>query len=265
MKTLYLNNFNYLRGGAENVFLSEAALMEKHGNEVYIFTRQHQKNLRSQYETLSFPGQMKTQSLKPSADGLRSLCQLFYNRQAKHGLAQILDEVCIDVAHAHNIYGGLTTSVLDLLYQRKIPTLLTLHDYKLICPNYKLLSHGQVCEDCKSGKFYMAVWNACHRDSRIASAIYALETYFNELSEKYRNKVQLLIAPSRFLRDKFIEFNWPENHIEYIPNFLNLSDFEPQYSPGNYFLYLGRLSVEKGIVNAYRCIYKPLKIPILNS
>jgi glycosyltransferase involved in cell wall biosynthesis len=56
------------------------------------------------------------------------------------------------------------------------------------------------------------------------------------------------------MKAKFIEFDWPEELIEYVPNFIVLSEFVPQFNPGNYFLYLGRLSSEKGIltlVNAF--------------
>ena len=255
MNILYLNNFNYLRGGAESVFLAEANLMERHGNRAHIFSRQHPKNFPSLYDRY-FPREMVTDSLKPSINGLRSLLQLFYNREAKRGLSRMLDSISIDVAHAHNIYGGLTTSVLDLLYKRNVPVLLTLHDYKLICPNYKLMANGHICEDCKTGKFYMAVRNSCHKDNLVASAIYAFETYFNEWFGKYRKNIRFLIAPSRFMKAKFIEFDWPENHIEYIPNFLFLSEFEPQFNPGNYFLYLGRLSSEKGILTLINAFMK---------
>jgi glycosyltransferase involved in cell wall biosynthesis len=49
------------------------------------------------------------------------------------------------------------------------------------------------------------------------------------------------------LRKKFVEVGWHEEDIAYVPNFLVASEFEPRYSPGNYFLYLGRLSDEKGL------------------
>ena len=255
MNILYLNNYNYLRGGAESVFLAEAELMEKYGNKVHIFSRQHPNNLPSLYDRF-FPREMMTESLKPTISGVRSLWQLFYNWGAKRGLAKMLQGTRIDVAHAHNIYGGLTTSVLDVLYKKNVPILMTIHDYKLICPNYKLIAKKRICEDCKSGKFYMAVRNSCHKDSLMASAIYAIETYFNEWFQKYRKNVRFLIAPSRFIKAKFIEFGWPEKHIEYIPNSLDLSKFEPQFTPGNYFLFLGRLSSEKGILTLINAFMK---------
>ena len=255
MDILYLNNFNYIRGGAESVFFAEKDLMERHGHTVHIFARQHPNNLPSKYDRY-FPREMVTDSLKPTIIGLRSLLQLFYSHDSKRCLAKMLRDVKVEVAHAHNLYSRLTTSVLDLLYEKHVPILLTLHDYKLICPNYKLMAKGRICEDCKSGKFYMAVRNRCHKDSLVASAIYAFETYFNEVFQKYRKNVRFLIAPSLFMKAKFIEFGWPEEQIAYIPNFVDPSEFEPSYSPGTYFLYLGRLSPEKGLLTLIEAFMK---------
>jgi glycosyltransferase involved in cell wall biosynthesis len=245
MNILYLNNYNYLRGGSERVFLEEARLMEQNGNNVCIFARRHPNNLPSQYEKY-FPRDMVTDSLKPSIDVLRSLSQLFYSREAKKGLASMLQGIRVDVAHAHNVYYRLTTSVLDLLRQRDVPVVMTLHDYKLLCPTYKFLSHGRICEDCKGHLFHMAIKNKCHKESFIASTIYAFESYLNQFFKKYQKSVKFFISPSLFLKNKFLQFGWPEERMIYVPNFINPSEFEPLYSPGKYFLYIGRISSEKG-------------------
>jgi glycosyltransferase involved in cell wall biosynthesis len=64
---------------------------------------------------------------------------------------------------------------------------------------------------------------------------------------KYRKNVRFFISPSIFLKKKLVEFGWPQSQIAYIPNFVDHSEFIPCYKPGKYFLYLGRLSPEKGI------------------
>jgi glycosyltransferase involved in cell wall biosynthesis len=98
----------------------------------------------------------------------------------------------------------------------------------------------------------MAVLNKCHKDSHLASLIYAFETYFNQRFEKYKKNIRFFIAQSIFIKTKFLEFGWPEEQIEYIPNFLNISEFDPHFTPGNYFLYIGRLSSAKGILTLIR-------------
>jgi glycosyltransferase involved in cell wall biosynthesis len=246
MKILYLNNYNYLRGGAENVFFNEKKIMQNNGQRVYEFTRNHSRNIKSDYERY-FPKEMATENVRYGIQQLRSLPKLFYNFEAKLNLENLLRELPIDVAHAHNIYGGLTTAVLDVLRKFNIPVLITLHDYKLICPNYKLLANGKICEDCKVGRFYMAVRNCCHKESLVASTIYATETYFNEAFKKYKKNVKCFISPSVFLKNKFEEFGWEKDTIVHIPNFIESKKYIPNYAGEEYFVYVGRLSMEKGI------------------
>jgi glycosyltransferase involved in cell wall biosynthesis len=141
----------------------------------------------------------------------------------------------------------LTSSVLDILSDRKIPAVMTLHDYKLACPSYKFMFKDHICEDCKGARYYKAIKNRCHKESYWASAAIAIESYINDWFKKYRNKIKYFISPSHFLKQKLIDFGWPEKQIKTVPNFLNLSEYKPNYAPGKYFLYLGRLSEEKGI------------------
>ena len=246
MNTLIINNYNYLRGGAESVFFAENELLKRHGNYVTVFSCKHPQNLSAKYEHF-FPSEMNTDSVSYSLKGMRSLFRLFYSLEAKKCLQKVLNEEKIDLAHVHNIYGRLTTSILDVLHEKGIPVVMTLHDYKVICPNYKLMHHGRICEDCYKHAYYHAILNRCHKNSLIASAIYSFETYFNYFFNKYKKNVDFFISPSKFLKAKLIEFGFPEKRIEYIPNFLSVKDFEPNYQPGDYFLYLGRLSSEKGI------------------
>jgi glycosyltransferase involved in cell wall biosynthesis len=246
MKILCINNFNYLRGGAESVFFAEMELLNNKGNGVSVYSRKHPENFAAKYERF-FPSEMVTDSLNLSAKGFKSFLGLFYSIEAKRLLDSVLHKETIDIAHVHNIYGRLTTSILDGLREKGIPVVMTLHDYKVICPNYKLMHHGKICEDCYKHSFYRAILNRCHKDSLIASTIYSLETYFNFFLNKYQKNVRFFISPSQFLKRKLIEFGWPDDRIEYVPNFISTAGFRPNYTPGTYFLYLGRLSTEKGI------------------
>jgi glycosyltransferase involved in cell wall biosynthesis len=168
----------------------------------------------------------------------------------------MIDELRFDIAHAHNIYGGLTTSVFEVFNRNYIPIVMTLHDYKLLCPNYKLMYRGRICEDCKYSRFFMAIKNYCHKNSLTASAVVAMEGYFNHVFNRYLKYVKTFIAPSKFIKNKFIEFNWPKDSIEYLPNFLFLSTFSPNFKRGGYLLYLGRLSPEKGIISLIKAFMK---------
>jgi len=226
-------------------------LMQRKGHEVAGFARKHPSDIPSQYERF-FPPDIVTDKISLSWDAVRTMKEIFYSRSARNGLEQVLSSFKPDIAHVHNMYGRLTTSVLDLLSEKKIPIVMTLHDYKLVCPTYLFMRNSRVCEDCKGDRFYMAVKNRCHKGSYAASAIVALESYMNAWLKKYRKYVAFFISPSLFLKDKLTECGWPADQIKHVPNFLPITELDPMYAPGTDFLYLGRLSEEKGIKTLVR-------------
>ena len=244
MKILFLNNFYYLRGGSERVLFEEMRLLQKAGHEVAIFARSNTNNVPSAYEE-HFPDEI---SFERSGFrlSLSTAKEIIYSHSSRAGLRKVIDSFKPDLAHAHNIYGRLSTSVLDTLKETQIPTVLTLHDLKLLCPSYLMLNNGRVCERCKGNRFYNAIITRCHKQSYMASSVYALETWFNIKFRKY-DSVKYLITPSRFLRDKVVEYGWNAEKIVYIPNFIDTQKQAFSAETGDYSLFLGRLSREKGV------------------
>jgi glycosyltransferase involved in cell wall biosynthesis len=246
MDILLLNNYYYARGGAERVFLDEMELLRLHGHTVAGFSRKHPRDIPSEYSGY-FPENIQTDSTAFSWSAVKTAREIVYSAAARRSLKDLLDRFRPQIAHAHNIYGRLTTSVLDQLREYRVPVVLSVHDYKLMCPNYKFMHNNHICEECKGGRYYRALRKRCHKNSFAATSIYVLETYLNSLLGKYRNNVACLITPSLFLKSKLVEFGWPEGKIEHVPNFFDAATFEPDCTPGEYFLYFGRLSDEKGI------------------
>jgi len=246
MKILFLNKFYYLKGGAERVFFEEISVLRQKGHKVIPFSRQHPSNFPSEYNgffapQLSLDAHLSFKSLKTAFD-------IIYSFQTKTALRKLISQERPDIAHGHNIYGLLTTSVLDELYANGIPAVLTLHDFKIICPNYQFLNGAKICEDCKTHHYYKAILNKCVHGNMFYSSVYALENYFHYITGKYEKKVSRYIAVSRFIRNKFIEYGFPEDKITFIPNFINAELYEPAYENQKYFLYLGRLVPEKGLM-----------------
>ncbi|MGV8079851.1 MAG: glycosyltransferase family 4 protein [Syntrophales bacterium] len=246
MNILFLNNYHYIRGGAERVFFGEMDMMKRRGHAVAGFARRHSLDIPSEYDHF-FPPDIRTDRIGLSWETVRTATEMFYSLRAKDGLRKLIEEFRPDIAHVHNMHGRLTASVLNLLAENAIPVVMTLHDYKLACPNYQFTARHRICEACKGGRYYKAVLNRCHKNSCLASAAIAVESYLNDRLIKHGNNIECFLSPSRFLKQKLIVFGWPENQIKFVPNFLNLPDFHPDYTPGGYFLYLGRLSNEKGI------------------
>ena len=79
-----------------------------------------------------------------------------------------------------------------------MPVVLTLHDYKLVCPTYQLLDKGEVCTACVGGKFWNAPIKRCRDGSLLASSTMALDLSVHTVLRSYRH-VDAFVCPSRFL------------------------------------------------------------------
>lgn len=258
MKIIFANNYFYLRGGTERNFFEESKLLELHGHKITPFTRHHEKNYNSEYAKY-FPTNFEYENVSLFKKFPASF-KLIYSYECRSKFSELLTLFSPDIIHVHNIYGRLTTSVIDEARKREIPVVMTLNDYKLICPSYLMLSNSEVCEKCKGRKFYYCALKRCHKESFIPSLVYTVESYFNSLFRKY-DWVKYFICPSKFLLEKHAEAGISDEKLVHIPHFVNAENFEPDYAVGNYVLFVGRLSREKGILTLLKAV-KGLDVPL---
>ncbi len=245
MRVIFANNYYYLRGGADRVFFDEIKLLETNGYQVSHFSRHFEKNYSSEYSRYFPPNFEYLNAI--GIDKISAALKLIYSIECRKYFGNLLEIFKPDIVHAHNIYGRLTTSILDEGNRRKVPVVMTLHDYKLICPSYLLFHNGCVCERCKGKRFYHCVIQRCHKKSITASIVYTVESYFNKIFDKDKT-VRYFICPSRFLREKHLQAGISEKRLIYVPNFIEPKNFTPDYTHDNYILYCGRLSREKGVL-----------------
>jgi glycosyltransferase involved in cell wall biosynthesis len=251
MNILQVNKFHYPRGGADIYYLELGKALEKAGHNVAYFSMLHPKNQSSEYSKyfvsrLSF----NEGSLK---DKLKTPGRMIYSLEAKRKFKKLIEDFKPDIIHIHNIYHQISPSILDVAARYKIPVVMHLHDYKLVCPNYQLFAHGKICEDCKPTKYYKCVKNRCFKNSCTKSTLAALEMYIHHSILKIHKKnISSFIAPSLFMKNKVAEFGWDENKIKVIYNPYSASltaneDEKNRIEKDNYLLYFGRLSKEKGL------------------
>lgn len=244
MKIIQINKFNYLRGGAEKYFLELSERLTQAGHEVAKFCMTDRRNLK---DTWSGYWLSRIDFERPALlDKLRAPERIIYSRAAKRSLAKLIKDFQPDIIHVHNIYHQLSPSVLDAAREAKVPVVMTLHDYKLICPNYQLLNHGQVCEKCLDGNFWHCFQEKCFKDSRSQSFLASLEAVLHKRWQTYWRGVDLFIAPSQFMADKCQAAGWPQDRFRVLINPVPELPAGQRQAAG-YFLYAGRLSNEKGI------------------
>ena len=248
---LSINNYFYYRGGAETVFLEHNRMFEERGWQVVPFAMKHPENLKTPWSEY-FVEELEFGKQYSLLGTLARVPKVIYSFEARRKLARLLDRITPDVCHAHNIYHHISPSILGLLKGRGIPTVLTLHDLKIACPAYNMRSHDGICERCRGGRLYNVVLHRCIKGSTALSAIVMLEAVLHRLLGSYRDCVSALVVPSRFYIEKLAEWGMPRALFKYVPNFVDVMRYRPQYAPGKVFVYFGRLSEEKGLATLIR-------------
>lgn len=246
MRILHVNKFLYRRGGAEAYMQDVAALQEAAGHEVAFFGMQHPLNPPLEHAD-TFPDFVELDPPPASVTGkVAAAARMFGSSPARQGFDRMLELFRPDIAHLHNVYYQLPPSMLQPLVSRGIPSVMTLHDYKVICPNYLLLDHGKPCEACLGGHFHHAVLHRCKNGSALQSALCALESSFHRTTRSYA-AVTLFISPSRFLARKVEEANVFPDRVRHLNSFVDMDDITPNAAPGGPVVFAGRLYPEKGL------------------
>lgn len=244
-RLLSINNYHYRRGGSDVVYLEHAALMEELGWDNAYFSMHHPKNFETPWSAY-FVDELEFGHAYSLANKLGMASKVVYSFEAQNKLKQLLAAFPADVAHLHCIYHHLSPSILPTLSAAGVPLVMTAHDLKIACPAYKMLNDTGICERCKDGTVLNVVKHRCVRGSLGASVIVAAESLLHRRLDTYRKYLDKVVVPSRFFMEKFIEWGWPRDKFVYIPNYVDASRFEPDYRAGDYFLFFGRLAVEKG-------------------
>jgi glycosyltransferase involved in cell wall biosynthesis len=250
---LSINNYYYRRGGAEVVFLEQNRLFEEIGWKVVPFSMQHPKNLASPWQAW-FVDEIEFGERYSLAQKAASAAKIVYSFEARRKIADLVKQVKPAVAHAHNVYHHISPAIFGRLKALGVPTVLTLHDLKIACPAYKMLTHDGICERCKGGAIWNVAAHRCVKDSLLLSAVIMLETAVHRLLGCYARHVDRFVLPSRFYLEKLVEWGWPRERFSHVPNFVDVGHLQPKGAPGRAFVFFGRLGPEKGLATFVRAL-----------
>jgi glycosyltransferase involved in cell wall biosynthesis len=150
----------------------------------------------------------------------------------------------IDVVHLHNLFPSLSPAVVHAARREKVPVVLTLHNFRLTCLAGTFLRGERICESCKGHSPLAGVIRGCYRGSRLASGALATSLVVHRRAGTFSH-VTTFIAVSEFVRQKYVEAGFDPETIIVKHNFAPTAP--RRVGAGDHFLYLGRLSAEKGI------------------
>lgn len=240
MKLLNIGSNYRVAGGADRYALGLERVLEERGHAVLPFAARHRENREAETSGYFPPG------VDADTPSPRQVGRFVYSSPARDGITSLIAEREPDLAHLHVYYGQLTSSILAPLRESGVPTVQTLHDFKLGCPVRIFVSRGEVCEACEGEHFWRALPRRCNRGSLLRTAVSVLESYVSRALGD--DEIDHFVAPSRFLRDKMLEHGVLEPpDVTVLPNFVDPDRFRPDGEAGDHFVYFGRLRSVKGI------------------
>jgi glycosyltransferase involved in cell wall biosynthesis len=251
MKILMANKYYFIRGGSERYFFELKSILESHGHSVIPFAMKHPDNFATPYEKyfvdqIEFDRESAWQTLR---DMPRIAARVIYSMQARERLERLIRLVSPDIAHLHMIEHQISPSILHSLKKYGIPVVMTAHQSKIICPNYRLFNWNtmKICEKCLDGKYYHPILEKCHKNSRLAGLLICIEAYVHKWLKLYSGNIDLLLVPSRFLGQKLKEAGFRGPDIEHQFSTIQMDTYTPSYGSDDYYLYFGRLEGAKGL------------------
>jgi glycosyltransferase involved in cell wall biosynthesis len=246
----------HIRGGSERYQFLLSELLQENGHKVIPFAAANSKNNATEWSKYFPPG------VNFEHPDFVDLTRFIYSKPAAKAIERLLNNIPVDLAHLHIYYGQLTSSILTPLQQAGVPIVQTLHEYKIVCPVYTLVSQGEICQACKGYAFWQATRKRCNRGSLARSLLSTVESYVSKTLGSVR-KIDHFITVSHFQREKVIELGIPAKKVTTIHNFINTNDVKPSSNLGEYFLYFGRLERLKGLFTLIEAASSLKEIPLL--
>jgi len=253
MKILLVNKFLYSKGGDAISTLETGRLLSAKGHKVFYWGMKHPKNpeyLYSEYfvDNVDYAA---TLSIKKK---MSNAFKILYSFEAKRKIEELVKIIEPDIVHLNNFAHQISPSILHVFKKYNIPTVMTMHDYKLVCASYSMLSNGKSCESCKNGRYHFCFRKKCVKDSWAKSLLNTVEMYLQHKILHLYNMIDIFIATSNFIKEKHIEMGF-RGKIVCLPNFVNIGDFTPQYEwEERSIVYFGRLSPEKGLFTLLKAV-----------
>ena len=272
MRILLINNYFSNTGGADVYTYRVGQLLRENGHEVFFFATDQKPYFEDNYEYSSyFPRNIDYKSLS-KLELIKHNFRPFYNFEAEAKLDKFIKLIKPDLIHCNCIFFNLTPSVLNAAYKNNIPVAMTLHGPQLMCPSVKMMYKSEVyCKDkyCVSGNPIHCITNKCLNKSYIKSIGITTEFIFRKIHGLY-SKISAYICPSQAILDLAQMSGIDSNRLFLINNFVDRSLFtnEVQDSNRGYFLFVGRLSKEKGahyLIEAMTKLPKDIKVHIVGT
>ncbi len=250
-RVLMINKFLHPNGGSETYIFRLGETLASLGHEVQYFGMEHEgrcvgNRVGAYTADMDFHSASKLEKLTYPV-------RTIYSAEARRNLRLVLEDFQPDVCHLNNFNYQLTPSIILEIVRWRRETgrdcriVFTAHDFQLVCPNHMLnnpITHEN-CEKCLGGHFFNCVKGKCIHGSTAKSAIGAMEAILWNAVKVYRH-IDAIICCSRFLKGKMDTNPLFAGKTIAMHNFVDRPEAAAA-DKGDYVLYFGRYSEEKGV------------------
>ncbi len=179
---------------------------------------------------------------------VRAFFSGIFSLRSRSAFRQFLKETRPDVVHVHNVFPLISPSVLLECHSVSVPVVMSVHNYRLVCPNGLHMSKRdlRLCDKCCGGHEYWCFLKNCE-GSALKSLGYALRSYVARKARLYRANVSVYVCLTEFQRGRLVSEGYPPDRMAVIPNMVPPVDDVGDGGVGDYVGFAGRVSPEKGV------------------
>ncbi|NTU67267.1 MAG: glycosyltransferase family 4 protein [Chlorobiaceae bacterium] len=243
MKILQLHNHYGSHSGESTVLDAHAGILKSHGHDVRAYTRSSVELERMRFGRA------------------RAFFAALYNPASIRKVLDLIDSFSPDLVHIHNLFPLLSPSVLPAIARKGIPIVMTVHNYRLVCPNGLFFNGDGICERCAGGNEWQCLRHNCEA-AVLKSLGYSVRNTWARIAGYYSRHVDAFLCLTEFQKRKIVENGIPERRCHVLPNFIQpIEEHEPADSgtadDRDGLFFIGRLNRQKGadivIEAARRC------------
>jgi glycosyltransferase involved in cell wall biosynthesis len=228
VKILIVHNSYKQAGGEDSAVQRETRLLRATGHHVLTFAKNNRDIGKGSF-------------IAKIATGTKAI----WATDSHHELLAVLRREKPDLAHFHNVFPLISPSAYYACWDVGVPIVQTLHNYRFFCPPGTFFRNGKICEECFDHSLWRGVWHGCYRNSRSQTAVAALTFVLHRKLHTW-GQIDCYIAPTEFVRTKFVASGIPAEKVFVKPNFVD-PDPGVRKSGGEYAVFVGRITPEKGI------------------
>jgi glycosyltransferase involved in cell wall biosynthesis len=241
-KIFLIHNKYGIPAGEEALVSNVRRLLEEKGHQVVPFFRSSEEITEMMFGKI------------------RAFFSGMYSWSSRKAIRRILKLHKPDVAFVHNVFPLISPSVLSECHQAGVPVVMSVNNYRLICPDGLFLTKDQICEKCAGGREYWCVLHNCE-NAIFKSIGYALRNAVARRLRLFAGNIAIYAPMTEFQRQKLIAEGFPANRIVVIPNVAWNTNALEDHNLGSYVLHVGRVSREKGVPSLVDAAMQLPKVP----